>query len=60
MDGLGGRKLLAFGFVFIIACLMLWFGKLDGGQWQATVTWVFAAFAAGNGLEHVGKGLQRG
>jgi len=58
MNGLGGRKLIAFGFVFLIASGMLWFGKLDGGQWQTTVTWVFAAFAAGNGLEHIGDGMK--
>jgi len=59
MSRFGGRKLWAFIVVFLTATGALFAGVLTGDQWMKAVSFVFAAYAAGNAGEHIGKGLQR-
>ena len=54
---MGGRK-----FVFAFAALLMAFilvltGHFTAEQLLGAIQWVAVAFGAGNGLEHVGKGL---
>lgn len=42
-----------------VASIFLWVGKVDSAQWVDIAKWLgaggMAAFAVGNGMEHLGK-----
>lgn len=52
-DMLGGRKTALALVLFIIATVLLCFGKADFSNWSEFVKWVFGIYAVGNGAEHL-------
>ena len=57
IDKLGGRKFVFAFAAMVMAFILVLTGHFTSEQLAEAVKWIVAAFAGGNGLEHVGKGL---
>tara|TARA_R110000751_G_C13447997_1_gene443774 strand:- start:4 stop:207 length:204 start_codon:yes stop_codon:yes gene_type:complete len=52
---IGGRKMFLALILFFIACVCLFTGIAQFGEWGEFCKWLFGIFALGNLGEHVGK-----
>ncbi len=53
------RKYYAFLLVFFTTTALLTFHRLSGAQYIEVLAWTFGLFMAGNGIEHIGKAIDR-
>ena len=53
------RKFKAFILVFLMTAALLAFDRLSGGEYVEVLKWTFGLFMAGNGIEHIGKAIDK-
>ena len=59
MEDRRNRKFKAFLLVFLMVTALLAFNRLSGEQYTEMVKWIFGLFMAGNGVEHLGKAIDK-
>tara|TARA_Y100000389_G_scaffold113651_1_gene110754 strand:- start:1783 stop:1980 length:198 start_codon:yes stop_codon:yes gene_type:complete len=56
---LGGRKMFFALILTIVVSVFLFTDKCNFDQWSNFCIWVFGSYAIGNGVAHIGSGLNK-
>jgi len=58
-DFLGGRKMFFALILTLIVSVFLFTDRCNFEQWSNFCVWVFGSYAIGNGVAHIGNGLNK-
>ena len=56
---LGGRKMFFALILMVVVSVFLFTDKCDFDQWSNFCLWAFGSYAIGNGVAHIGSGLNK-